>query len=298
MRRTKRMLAFVLSMLLIVIAVPIQSKAAVKISAASKTLYVGKSITLKVSGATQKAKWSTSNKKVATVTQKGKVTGKQDGTATITAKVGAKSLKCKVTVKTKFSASEAKKNISISSYVVQDGGIAVVKNNYKLDVMLDISFAFYDENGTLIKTAKEEYIRISKGKTSIAYGETYDNNAKTVKTTISGISECSETNQPEKIKVSDDSVSGGSIVAQVDNNGGNYEYVRLSCVLYKNGVPVGCTQETLNNISGGSSDFISFYIPEYKKYGYDEDGYYDWTYEKIDFDDYKIYVDYAYRYNW
>lgn len=54
-------------------------------------------------------KWSSSNKKVATVTQKGKVTGKARGTATITAKVGKTSYKCRVTVLRPIS----RKNIKI-----------------------------------------------------------------------------------------------------------------------------------------------------------------------------------------
>ncbi|MBQ5473642.1 MAG: Ig-like domain-containing protein, partial [Lachnospiraceae bacterium] len=67
-------------------------------------LYEGKSTTLTVKKGSKKVsgvKWSTSNKKVATVSSKGKVTAKKKGTATITAKVSKKSYKCKVTVKAK-----------------------------------------------------------------------------------------------------------------------------------------------------------------------------------------------------
>lgn len=45
-----------------------------------------------------KATWKSSNPKIASVTSKGKVTAKKKGTATITAKVGKKTYKCKVTV--------------------------------------------------------------------------------------------------------------------------------------------------------------------------------------------------------
>jgi hypothetical protein len=54
---------------------------------------------LKLKNNTKKIKWSTSNKKVATVTSKGKVKAKKAGKATITAKVGSKKYTCKVTVK-------------------------------------------------------------------------------------------------------------------------------------------------------------------------------------------------------
>lgn len=45
-----------------------------------------------------KVKWTSSNKKVATVSSKGKVTAKKKGKATITAKVAGKTFKCKITV--------------------------------------------------------------------------------------------------------------------------------------------------------------------------------------------------------
>lgn len=44
-------------------------------------------------------KWTSSNKKVATVSSKGVVTAKKKGTATVTAKVGNKKVTFKVTVK-------------------------------------------------------------------------------------------------------------------------------------------------------------------------------------------------------
>ncbi len=46
-----------------------------------------------------KIKYSTSNKKVATVSSKGVITAKKKGTATITVRAGKKSVKCKITVK-------------------------------------------------------------------------------------------------------------------------------------------------------------------------------------------------------
>lgn len=62
------------------------------------TLEKGKTLTLKLTGATAK-KYTTSNKKVATVTSKGKITAKKAGTATITCTASnKKTYKCKVTV--------------------------------------------------------------------------------------------------------------------------------------------------------------------------------------------------------
>lgn len=59
---------------------------------------IGDSTTLKVVGATKTVKWSTSNKKVATVTSKGKVKGISKGTATITATMGSLKYTSKVKI--------------------------------------------------------------------------------------------------------------------------------------------------------------------------------------------------------
>ncbi len=72
-----------------------------RLSAKSKTLKVKKSYTLKVIGKIGKAKFTSSKKRVATVSSKGKITAKKKGTAIITVKTNGITLKCKVKVKKK-----------------------------------------------------------------------------------------------------------------------------------------------------------------------------------------------------
>lgn len=72
--------------------------ASVKISTKSKTLYIGYGCKLNITGTKKKVTWSSSNPEVASVSKSGYVTGKSKGTATITAKVGKKTYKCKITV--------------------------------------------------------------------------------------------------------------------------------------------------------------------------------------------------------
>lgn len=61
-------------------------------------LWVGETFQLKVKDVIGKVEWSTSNKRIATVSKKGLVKAKKKGNVKITAKVGFKSLVCKVTV--------------------------------------------------------------------------------------------------------------------------------------------------------------------------------------------------------
>lgn len=76
-------------------------KASIKLNKTKATIYVGKNLQLKVTvtGKNKKVIWKSSNKNVAVVTSKGKVTAKKVGTVRITAKANGKSKSCLVTVR-------------------------------------------------------------------------------------------------------------------------------------------------------------------------------------------------------
>lgn len=82
---------------------PVALKKLIRVTPKKQTVKKGEKIILKVSKlpvtAVGTVKWTTSNKKVATVSKKGIVKGIKKGNTTITAKVGKKSLKFNITVK-------------------------------------------------------------------------------------------------------------------------------------------------------------------------------------------------------
>lgn len=90
-----------------------KAAASIKLSKLSLTLNKGKSVTLKatVKGTSSKVVWKSSNTSVATVTNKGKVTGKKPGTCTISATINGKKATCRVTVKSSATASAAYKKL-------------------------------------------------------------------------------------------------------------------------------------------------------------------------------------------
>lgn len=120
MRRIKNLIVAILFVICTAVTVPtiepvtqtVYATKTVTISRKSATLKVGQTTNLSVKNTSKKAKWSTSNKKVATVNQNGKVVAKKKGTVTITAKIGGKSYKCKVTIK---SSGGSKKSVTKSS---------------------------------------------------------------------------------------------------------------------------------------------------------------------------------------
>ena len=100
----KGLLSIVLCLVLIAQGVSVENISAatkVKINKTKASIYVGKTVQLKVTGTKKKVTWKSSNKKVATVTSKGKVKGVKKGTTKITATVSKKKYVCKVTVKNK-----------------------------------------------------------------------------------------------------------------------------------------------------------------------------------------------------
>lgn len=104
MKTTKKLFALIFAVVLSFSMLPttnINAASKVKLSKTKTTIYVGKTVTLKLKNNKKKVKWTTSNKKIATVSKKGKVKGKKAGKVTITAKVRKKKYKCKITVKKK-----------------------------------------------------------------------------------------------------------------------------------------------------------------------------------------------------
>ena len=63
------------------------SEAKSKINKTNLTLKIGKSYQLKIKGTKNKVKWSSSNKKIVSVTKKGKIKAKKLGKAKIYAKI-------------------------------------------------------------------------------------------------------------------------------------------------------------------------------------------------------------------
>lgn len=153
----KKITAVLIAICLIVLgSMPFTVAAATapKISAKSKTVYVGDSYTLKVTGSNIKSKsFTTSNKKIATVTSKGVVKAVKKGSATITATVKYKSgsktvtkkLSCKVTVKAfvtptasptsktiyvgnTFTISKSGSNITSVTYTTSNKAVATVSS--------------------------------------------------------------------------------------------------------------------------------------------------------------------------
>ena len=91
------LLLFLVIVMTMLAAVP--ALAAPKLNKTKAVLSTGRTLQLKVSGASGTVSWKTSDKTVAAVSSKGLVTAKKKGEAVITATADGQKLTCKVTVR-------------------------------------------------------------------------------------------------------------------------------------------------------------------------------------------------------
>lgn len=131
------------------------------LNSTKKSLTVGNTYTLKITGTTAKS-WTSSNKSVVAVNSKGKIRAKKIGTATITCKgKNGKSYKCKVTVK-------ANKNIA-HTHVYGAGTITTQATDNSVGYM---KYTCNICGGTITKEygKKQTFSYSPKNKTATLYG--------------------------------------------------------------------------------------------------------------------------------
>lgn len=133
-------------------------QAAAKMNKTKATLVKGQSLQLKVNGNSKKVKWSSSQKGIATVTSKGKVTAKNAGIAAITAKVGKKKYTCKITVEApKLSKTSISLTVGNKYTLKVTGTRQKVKwssSNKKVAMVLNNGLVVAKKTGTAKITAK------------------------------------------------------------------------------------------------------------------------------------------------
>ncbi len=197
----KRALAFGMAFALCVsgVTVPKGADAAkqtksVKLNKKKATLYKGaakkySSIKLKATVKPKKAakvKWKSSNKKVAKVSSKGVVTAKKAGKATITAKSGKKSAKCKITVKKWVKVSKV--SVSKSSVSLNAGDTEKIKVSVS-PAKASIKAVSYKTSNAAVATVSGKGVitAVSEGTAKITVKALDGSNKKaTVTVTVSG----------------------------------------------------------------------------------------------------------------
>lgn len=261
-----------------------------KINKTNITLKQDNTFQLKIKNTTQKIKWSSSDKKIAKVDSKGIVRGISEGEAIITAKVGNSKYTCNITVpEPNYTA-----GINISYTKLTNKVLVLIKNNNKKAMDYIEVEANYYKNGVLLDTKNCHTVSLPAGQ--VAYNEVsipldedynyleYDDvKFNVIDATIYKYVKSYEDAKRVLTINSNKSIANNiGIVGTIKNTGNNKVSTKITAVYYKNNQIVGTEYTYVDSIDAGAT--ISFKI--YKDY--------DNNYHDIDFDSYKINVDYAY----
>lgn len=263
-----------------------------KLSKTKLSIGIGKSKTLSVKNASGKVKWKSSDKNVAKVDSKGKVTGVTGGSCYITAKVDGQTLMCDVTVK--FSESNAKKKISIKYDSTNTGHItvALVTNKNSYPVSISAKMIFYDSSGAALETRSDwDYCLGPKQTAALTFLHPYDDNAmKYIDPSTYKMSYNLESSYyadySKKIKTSYDMGTNGVVATVKNGSNKKLDNITLKCLMYDSaGNLIGAEEGYAECYEAGSETYYTFTYP------------YDSNYNNIIPATAKIYVNSAYQYN-
>ncbi len=132
----------------------------IKLNKSKLSLTVGKKYTLKLANATKTVKWTSSNKKLATVSSKGIVTAKKKGKVKITATSNGKRYVCTVTVKNVV--------YNTNPMISEDSISVKVGKTHKLSIGGNAGDIVWSSGNTKVATVKDGTVKgVGAGKTTI-----------------------------------------------------------------------------------------------------------------------------------
>lgn len=185
-----------------------------------------------------------------------------------------------------YTSSQLEKGITSSGAVTQLGKLVVfVKNSNNVPVDMEIEVEFYDANGTIVGSDSDSLIAVGSN-TEIAVEmystpEKFDNYKIYV-----DVEQSDEISYHNKLETTHNN-NGEEIVVQVKNKSENIiEYITVSVVYYQNGQVVGIDDSIESDIKSGRAANFSLDFPYNKRY------------DDIRFDEYKVFVNEAYSYEW
>lgn len=280
------------------------------------TVGVGKSVALKLSGTKGKAEWFTSDNNIATVSQSGVVRGIKQGNCRIYVHVSGTSLVCMITVtantepnptinptiparptvtptpgvSSEFNETTAKNSISYEGHKTSQGVVVIAKNNYKYGVDLNMDCLYYNSSNVLIGKGSDSCYLLEPGREVALFAyNPYDSSYRDIEYSRYAINlTCKE---PSPIGNANNIVCtanfGAENVMVTARNSGQYaEFTNIAVVFYKNGNVVGYDSHYADVKNPGSTDYLQFSFP------------YDSEYNTIIPDNFKVFVNYSYRYSW
>lgn len=262
----------------------------------TKTLYVKQQVAITDFEVSSKAKWKSSNSKVAKVTGDGVVSAKKEGKVVITAKDGKNTYKCSITVK-KYSNQKSDQvdeeaiiyeSFEVETYNGKDV-IGVFKNTSDKDVSMYVECVYKDSKGKKVASFFNGISCFSSGRhATLEFNQPTDDSGNLIQyssykfkvaadatTAVSHIDDIKVTHKTNK--------KGGVNVTVKNTSDKKIDYICLSVIYYKDDVPV-CFEKKYADEAGNPkvTAIVKFTSPHDKDY------------DAIEADRYEVYVNFAY----
>jgi fibronectin type 3 domain-containing protein len=191
-----------------------------------------------------------------------------------------------------FNESVAVNNIASQFEDTGNGVIAILTNNNTYSVSLSATMVFYDANGTMIGKSTDDNYFFEPGKKSALYfygpydGDFNFINYSSYKIVYSIDDTSFQISNLSDIKTTSN-IGSDNVMVEVTNSGNkSAEFTKIGIVFYKDGKAVAYDYGYADCETPGSSDYLEFSFP------------YDENINTIQIDNYEIYINSSYSYNY
>lgn len=197
------------------------------------------------------------------------------------------------TTEEKATSSMLMPNIAQKDYAAPQSLILIYENKNTVDVQMEITVTYYDENDDLL-FLRNTYIRscAAGGKAAIDVSYPYDRDYNDIPYSHYEITALAKEvdyryysqNYGTQFQIKSNPGSQGSVLASIANPTGiTFDSVELMCVYYKDGSAIGLSSQYISDM--GKTANVEFSVP------------YDSDYHELEYDDYEIIINSTNNYN-
>jgi len=175
-------------------------------------------------------------------------------------------------------------NVELNSYILEDESLLVtLKNNNDFDIKtLWIEPIFYDKDNKVTGTSKTGFKVIKSGKEVAINDFDVPKNFETYEIKLYLGEENNYISYTDKIEIESNNTGEKIVVTSINQSNKDLSILDIGIVYYKNGIPVGFSNETQYDVEKNSTTYFNIL------YSYDK------GFDRISFDEYKVFINSAY----
>ncbi len=196
-----------------------------------------------------------------------------------------------MTVKSSFNSSTGISKISYNSYKLSDGVFVLAKNNYSYSMYVIARITYFDYSGNIIFTTTDDNFCFEPNSTStFHFCNPYDTDYNDVpysyyKISFSADQATNRTPNSRDIELSGTVESSDFIVSSKNVETNRSDTTCIAVVYYNKGFPVFYDEQYVDTSDIGATTYSNFSLP------------YNSNYDTIEFDNYKLFIKYSFKWS-